>query len=279
MSDWAGAVAALRGAGEDDIVSRIPTYMHPLAGRSLARHVVRALATLEPAPRRLAVLVREGVDAAILGAPPAAPIAVGSPEAWWRALSASLDDGIERVLVVDGAAPALSRSLAALVAGPIDRALRGERGELLALWAGRERLARLADGRTLEAVAEELEPVAAADPAEAFLVRDRAALARASILIRNRIVERHMAAGVTFILPETVLVDVDVVIGQDTVIYPGVVIEGETEIGAETVIGPACWIVDSRIGSGVELKGWNYIVRTAIRNRAVLEPYVRRGFD
>ena len=80
-------------------------------------------------------------------------------------------------------------------------------------------------------------------------------------------------------LPGSVLVDVDVRIGVDTVIYPGAVLEGDTTIGAETVVGPGCRIIDSWIGSGVELKGWNYVSHTSVRNRAILEPYVRRGFD
>jgi bifunctional UDP-N-acetylglucosamine pyrophosphorylase/glucosamine-1-phosphate N-acetyltransferase len=74
-------------------------------------------------------------------------------------------------------------------------------------------------------------------------------------------------------------VDVDVRIGPDTVIYPGAVLEGQTEIGPECVVGPHSRVIDATIGRGVELKGWNYITRTSIRNHAVLEPYVRRGFD
>ncbi len=88
-----------------------------------------------------------------------------------------------------------------------------------------------------------------------------------------------MAGGVTFLEPRSVLADVDVRIGPDTLVYPGVVLEGRTVIGSETVIGPGCRIIDSQVGSGVELKGWNYLVNTNIRNRAVLEPYVRRGYD
>ena len=68
-------------------------------------------------------------------------------------------------------------------------------------------------------------------------------------------------------------------IGRDSIIYPSVTIEGQSTVGAETVIGPGCRIIDSWIGSGVELKGWNYIAHTSVRNRAILEPYVRRGFD
>jgi hypothetical protein len=45
------------------------------------------------------------------------------------------------------------------------------------------------------------------------------------------------------------------------------------------VIGPYTRLVDATLGRGVELKGWNYVARTAVRNHAVLEPYVRRGFD
>ncbi len=112
-----------------------------------------------------------------------------------------------------------------------------------------------------------------------FAVRSRACLARASAAIRDRVVRRLMDEGVTFLLPETVLVDVGVSIGRDTVVYPGAVIEGDTTIGAEAVIGPCCRIVAARIGSGVELKGFNYLSHVTIRNRAILEAYVRRGYD
>jgi bifunctional UDP-N-acetylglucosamine pyrophosphorylase/glucosamine-1-phosphate N-acetyltransferase len=76
-----------------------------------------------------------------------------------------------------------------------------------------------------------------------------------------------------------VWLDCEVAIGEDTVVYPGVVIEGRTDIGSECVVGPHCRIIEASIGRGAELKGWNFIARTSIRNHAVLEPYVRRGFD
>jgi len=117
------------------------------------------------------------------------------------------------------------------------------------------------------------------DSRDTSIVQNRAQLAATSDRIRRQIVRGHMAAGVTFLLPETVLVDVDVRIGRDSILYPGVVLEGSTTVGDETVIGPGCRIIDSWVGSGVELRGWNYISHTSIRNRAILEPYVRRGFD
>ena len=38
-------------------------------------------------------------------------------------------------------------------------------------------------------------------------------------------------------------------------------------------------IVESTIGRGVELKGWNYVTHTSVRNHAVMEPHARRGVD
>jgi bifunctional UDP-N-acetylglucosamine pyrophosphorylase/glucosamine-1-phosphate N-acetyltransferase len=88
-----------------------------------------------------------------------------------------------------------------------------------------------------------------------------------------------MLEGVTFLAPETTLVDAEVAIGPDTVIYPGVVIEGGTSIGRECVIGPFSRIVDAHVGRGVELKGWNYVVRTTVPNGSILDPYVQQGQD
>jgi bifunctional UDP-N-acetylglucosamine pyrophosphorylase/glucosamine-1-phosphate N-acetyltransferase len=104
-------------------------------------------------------------------------------------------------------------------------------------------------------------------------------MAEAALAIHDRLIRRHEAAGVSFVLPATTWVDADVTIGADTVIYPGAVLEGQTKIGSECVIGPYTRLVDATLGRGVELKGWNYVARTAVRNHAVLEPYVRRGFD
>jgi bifunctional UDP-N-acetylglucosamine pyrophosphorylase/glucosamine-1-phosphate N-acetyltransferase len=63
------------------------------------------------------------------------------------------------------------------------------------------------------------------------------------------------------------------------VLYPGVIIEGASVIGAECVVGPYSRIVDSHIGTGVELKGWNFVARTSISGGAILQAYVRKGFD
>ena len=42
---------------------------------------------------------------------------------------------------------------------------------------------------------------------------------------------------------------------------------------------PYSRIIDSHIGTGVELKGWNFVARTSIGSGAILQPYVRKGYD
>jgi hypothetical protein len=288
MEAWAGIALALRAPEDDALHSRLSTYLHPLAGRSLAWHALSAIAAVRPAPTRILLLSPEGIERTLIGEVPLESLAcAGAP--WWSAVRSRLPLGVERLLLVDAAAATLSTSLTRLIAGPTGRVLIGEDGKPLAVWIARAVVEAWAGdagggvgaggrGASLGDLAGGLEPVAAA-PSEGILVRDRGALARAAEVIRDRLVGNLLAAGVTFLLPESVLVDLDVRIGADTVIYPGVILEGQTTIGAETVVGPGCRIIDSWIGSGVELKGWNYIVGANIRNRAVLEPYVRRGFD
>jgi hypothetical protein len=279
MAGWAGVALALRRAREDAMQSRLPTFLHPLAGRSLAWHVLQAVSSQDPAPAQLFLASREPLDPAVTTGLAVEPL-LAEPTGWWTALARRLDTSIDRILIVDAAAAALSRSLASLIQGPPGRQLTDGAGQPLALWLHREALPSQDDPAVqLSRLAALCAAIAPAEPAEAFAVRDRAGLARAGALIRDRLVLRLMERGATVLLPESVLVDVDVVVGSDTIIYPGVVLEGQTTIGAETVVGPGCRIVDSRVGNGVELKGWNYLVGTSIRNRAVLEPYVRRGFD
>ncbi len=278
MSTWVGLALALRRPAQDGMRSRVPTYIHPLAGRALAWHGLHALATLEPPPHRLLLASASPLDPSVVRDVPAEIIEAPPPD-WWSAIAGRLGDAVDRVLVVDAAAATLGPTLQALLAEAGDRGVLGETGPLAA-WIDRPTAATLAredDALGAMVAAAEARPPATAE--EDCLVRDRRSLARAGAIIRDRLVANLMEHGATFLLPDTVHVDVDVRVGPDTVIYPGVVLEGTTTVGAETVIGPGCRIIDSRVGSGVELKGWNYIVDANIRNRAVLEPYVRRGFD
>jgi hypothetical protein len=276
MAAWTGVVLALGGVGSDGLRSRLSTYLHPLAGRPLAWHAVQAVGAL--APGRVCVAAGPELGGEHFGdLPGGARVVPGDPGGADALLAVGAG---ERVLVVDALAPTVGVALPALLEHEGDALLEGEAGEVLAGWLTAAGAAALVEGGlALEALSASLPDIPRVRDPRVFAVRSRGALARAAAAVRDRVVRRLMGEGVTFLLPETVLVDVGVTIGQDSVVYPGAVIEGDTAIGAETVVGPCCRIVASRIGSGVELKGFNYISHTTIRNRAILEAYVRRGYD
>jgi bifunctional UDP-N-acetylglucosamine pyrophosphorylase / glucosamine-1-phosphate N-acetyltransferase len=96
-----------------------------------------------------------------------------------------------------------------------------------------------------------LEPVAVVrldDADEALGINDRSTLASAGAVMRQRILRRHMLAGVTITDPASTFIDAAVEIGQDTVIEPFTVIKGSSVIGAQCRIGPHVHIEDARIG-------------------------------
>jgi bifunctional N-acetylglucosamine-1-phosphate-uridyltransferase/glucosamine-1-phosphate-acetyltransferase GlmU-like protein len=276
--NWSAVVAALDDG--DTFRSRVSVYLHPLAGSPILWHVVRALTEVSPPPAEIRVVYR--ADSSVsLPTHPNIPL-VAEPVAArkeLRSLRAAVTPPGLKVLL-DGAAPLVTPAT-------IARLLRMGEGNVAALPDEREERAYIAVGGEGPALASADDPrrphgavrVPPTSSEELIRVTDRHSLSAASVAIRDRLIRMHEARGVSFILPETTWIDADVRIGPDTVIYPGAVIEGPTEIGSECVIGPHSRILEATIGRGVELKGWNYVARTTIRNQAVLEPYVRRGFD
>jgi bifunctional UDP-N-acetylglucosamine pyrophosphorylase / glucosamine-1-phosphate N-acetyltransferase len=86
---------------------------------------------------------------------------------------------------------------------------------------------------------------------EANLVNDRAQLALAEEILRRRILDAHMRAGVTVRDPASTHIEASVEIGRDTVILPGTFLRGETKIGSDCVIGPSADLLDTAVGDGV----------------------------
>jgi N-acetylglucosamine-1-phosphate uridyltransferase (contains nucleotidyltransferase and I-patch acetyltransferase domains) len=275
---WSAVVSALDDG--DTFRSRVSVYLHPLAGRPIIWHVLNALGDVKPAPAQVRVLYRASTSLLL-------------PDEGMGAVKLeSVEDGVELIslraavtapelrVLVDGAAPlitpaTIARLLRASEGGIAALPERGNYGSYLLVGGEGPALASADDPRRPDGAV----PVAATSADELIKVTDRHSLSDASVALRDRLVRMHESAGVTFVLPGSTWLDADVRIGPDTVVYPGAVLEGHTEIGSECVIGPYTRIVDSTIGRGAELKGWNYIARTSIRNQAVLEPYVRRGFD
>jgi bifunctional UDP-N-acetylglucosamine pyrophosphorylase/glucosamine-1-phosphate N-acetyltransferase len=78
-------------------------------------------------------------------------------------------------------------------------------------------------------------------------------LAAVRRVVQERILARHMAAGVRFVDPATTYVDVNVRIASDALIQPMTFLQGSTRIGAGAVIGPGTRIVDSTVGEDAEI--------------------------
>lgn len=88
---------------------------------------------------------------------------------------------------------------------------------------------------------------------EALGVNNRVALSEAQAIMQERINETHMINGVTLIDPKNTYIDVDVKIGQDTVIEPGAYLKGKTVIGEDVIIGSGSEISDSTIENNVKI--------------------------
>ena len=91
------------------------------------------------------------------------------------------------------------------------------------------------------------------DPSEAVGINNRVHLAEAEAILRKRINENWMIAGVSIIDPAVTYIEVEVNIGTDTIIYPNTYIRGKTVIGQGCVIGPNAIIDDCQIGHRVTI--------------------------
>lgn len=86
------------------------------------------------------------------------------------------------------------------------------------------------------------------DVNEVMGINDRIDLVKATTWLQNRINTEWMRQGVTFIDPTSTYVEEDVLIGEDTVLYPNVYLQKGTIIGKSNMILPQSFIVGSMIG-------------------------------
>lgn len=104
---------------------------------------------------------------------------------------------------------------------------------------------------------EEQRPVAHVTVSEAHEimgVNTRVDLAHLEAVLRRRLCETLMLAGVTIVDPASTVIDAQVCIGQDTVVAPQTHILGHSSIGAGCRIGPNVVILDSTLGDGVQVE-------------------------
>jgi bifunctional UDP-N-acetylglucosamine pyrophosphorylase/glucosamine-1-phosphate N-acetyltransferase len=100
------------------------------------------------------------------------------------------------------------------------------------------------------------------DTGGAVGVNSRDELARAASVVRRRINEELMEAGVAILDPEQTYIDIGVKVGRDTTVLPQTFLQGDTRVGQGCTIGPATRIADSAIADGATVE--QSVVRGAV---------------
>jgi bifunctional UDP-N-acetylglucosamine pyrophosphorylase/glucosamine-1-phosphate N-acetyltransferase len=115
--------------------------------------------------------------------------------------------------------------------------------------------------------------VPAHDPTAALHVNNRAQLAAAEAVLRERINVRWMREGVGMVDPACTYIDASVELEPDVRLLPGTMLEGRTVIGAGSVVGPDCRLVDTIVGERAVIQ--NAVARdTEIGDDCTVGPYV-----
>ena len=317
FDNWTAVILAA-GQGKR-MRSSLPKVLHPLAGRSMVRHVAEAVS--EAGFARCIVVVspdagavRAALGDGVLYVPQAEPLGTG--HAVTQAREAAGD--AEQLMVLNGDVPLIrARTLAELAraheeaaadlsfltaqvtdAGQYGRVLRGDDGRVSGvveasdwpeavgdesaagtteinagqycfraawLWPRLTALPAAATGEyyLTALVSKAVEEGAAVQPVSAPYdevrgINDRAQLAEAEALLRQRLNRGHMLSGVSLADPATTYIDAGVTIGVDTVIEPNTHLRGGTSVGEgcrlgpnstlrEAALGDRCRVVDSTI--------------------------------
>lgn len=99
---------------------------------------------------------------------------------------------------------------------------------------------------------------------------DRVGLADAERLMRERILRRHMLAGVTITDPATTYIDAVSTIEEDVTLLPGCHITGASQVATGCVIGPSTTLRNARLGE-------NTIVRQSAIEDSIIGARVNVG--
>lgn len=148
------------------------------------------------------------------------------------------------------------------------------------LWPHLERVERAANGEfyltqlAVMASAEGIPAIAirAGDPDEVRGINDRVQLAEAEAIMRRRILDRHMLAGVTISDPSSTFIDAGVSIEADTVVEPATHIRGATSVGAACIIGPGAHVHTATIGDRCSVR-YSMIEESTLEAAVEIGPY------
>jgi bifunctional UDP-N-acetylglucosamine pyrophosphorylase/glucosamine-1-phosphate N-acetyltransferase len=99
-----------------------------------------------------------------------------------------------------------------------------------------------------------VEAIVTEDTDECLGAGTRAELVSVEKAFRRRANNYWLGRGVTLVDPDTIYIDPDVVIGQDTVIWPNTYVQGQTTVGEDCILGPNAIIRNAQIGDNCWLE-------------------------
>ena len=118
-------------------------------------------------------------------------------------------------------------------------------------------------------------PFLVADETELLGINTRAELAVADRILRSRKNNELMLSGVTIENPESVLVDVNVTVGMDTLIGANAQLREQTTVGANCRIGAGSILRNCVIDDEVEILPYVVAQDTQIGKGAFVGPFAR----
>ncbi|MCL4495415.1 MAG: bifunctional UDP-N-acetylglucosamine diphosphorylase/glucosamine-1-phosphate N-acetyltransferase GlmU [Firmicutes bacterium] len=138
-------------------------------------------------------------------------------------------------------------------------------------WHDEERYLTDAVARLI-ASGQRVEAYVAPDPVRVMGINTRRDLAHAEAYLRELTLNRLFDQGVTIVDPASTFVDVDVEVGQDSIIYPMTFLRGKTRIGRECHLGPMTSIISSRLGDGVKVDR-SVVEQSALASHSSVGPF------
>jgi bifunctional UDP-N-acetylglucosamine pyrophosphorylase/glucosamine-1-phosphate N-acetyltransferase len=116
------------------------------------------------------------------------------------------------------------------------------------------------------------------DSRELLGINNRVHLAEAGRILREQINQDWMLAGVSILDPQSTYIDLDVQIGQDTIILPNTYLEGDTVIGKNCILGPGTRVNNSQIGNFCEIE-FSVVEESRLEDQVDIGPFshLRRG--
>ncbi len=96
--------------------------------------------------------------------------------------------------------------------------------------------------------------VSAHESSDILGINDRAQLATAAGIMRDRINEKWMKAGVTMLDPASTWIDVDAELAADVTLLPQTILRGPTAIEAGAHIGPGTTLISAEVGANAVVR-------------------------